>query len=66
MPGYPDGFAFTLDTPSYDPHPAVAEFMQSELAKIGVTVEINTDHRRRVVHEGVPGPRLRRRRCRST
>jgi peptide/nickel transport system substrate-binding protein len=40
--GYPDGFSFTLDTPSYDPHPAVAEFLQSELAKVGITVEINT------------------------
>ncbi|MGW8482822.1 ABC transporter substrate-binding protein [Microbacterium sp. NPDC055903] len=40
--GYPDGFSFTLDTPSYDPHPAVAEFLQSQLAEIGVTVEINT------------------------
>ncbi|MET0352922.1 MAG: ABC transporter substrate-binding protein, partial [Plantibacter flavus] len=25
-----------------DPHPAVAEFLQSELAKVGITVEINT------------------------
>ncbi|MBA8817619.1 peptide/nickel transport system substrate-binding protein [Microbacterium halimionae] len=40
--GYADGFTFTLDTPSYDPHPAVAEFVQSELAEIGITVEINT------------------------
>lgn len=40
--GYADGFAFTLDTPSYDPHPVVAEFVQSELAKVGVTVTINT------------------------
>jgi len=40
--GQPDGFEFTLDTPSYDPHPAVAEFVKSELAKIGVTVNINT------------------------
>lgn len=40
--GYADGFTFTLDTPSYDPHPAVAEFLQSELAKVGITVEINT------------------------
>jgi len=40
--GQPDGFEFTLDTPSYDPHPAVAEFVKSELAKIGVTVTINT------------------------
>ncbi len=40
--GLPDGFEFTLDTPSYDPHPAVAEFLQSELAKVGITVNINT------------------------
>ncbi len=39
--GYPDGFEFTLDTPTYDPHPLVAEFIKSELAKIGVTVNIN-------------------------
>ncbi|RJO74121.1 ABC transporter substrate-binding protein [Nocardia panacis] len=38
--GLPNGFAFTLDTPTYDPHPAVAEFVKSELAKIGVTVNI--------------------------
>ncbi|MDR2509803.1 MAG: ABC transporter substrate-binding protein [Spirochaetaceae bacterium] len=40
--GYPDGFAFTLETPAYDPHPAVAEFIQSELAKVGITVSINS------------------------
>lgn len=40
--GFADGFTFTLDTPSYDPHPAVAEFLQSDLAKVGITVEINT------------------------
>ncbi|MDQ0646011.1 peptide/nickel transport system substrate-binding protein [Microbacterium natoriense] len=40
--GYPDGFEFTLDTPSYDPHPAVAEFLQSQLAEVGITVNINT------------------------
>ncbi|WP_285036161.1 ABC transporter substrate-binding protein [Plantibacter sp. ME-Dv--P-095] len=40
--GLADGFTFTLDTPSYDPHPAVAEFLQSELAKVGITVKINT------------------------
>jgi peptide/nickel transport system substrate-binding protein len=39
--GFPDGFTFTLDTPTYDPHPVVAEFVQSELAKVGITVEIN-------------------------
>jgi peptide/nickel transport system substrate-binding protein len=40
--GFPNGFAFTLDTPSYDPHPTAATFIKSELAKIGVTVTINT------------------------
>ena len=39
--GYPDGFTFTLDTPDYDPHPIVAQFIQSELAKVGVKVNIN-------------------------
>jgi len=39
--GYADGFEFTLDTPDYDPHPIVAQFLQAELAKIGVTVNIN-------------------------
>jgi peptide/nickel transport system substrate-binding protein len=39
--GYPDGFSFTLDTPDYDPHPIVAQFIQSELAKVGVKVNIN-------------------------
>ncbi|WP_213012192.1 ABC transporter substrate-binding protein [Paractinoplanes toevensis] len=36
------GLSFTLDTPSYDPHPTVATFIKSELAKVGVTVTINT------------------------
>lgn len=40
--GYPNGFSFTLDTPTYDPHPAVAEFLKSELAKVGITVTINS------------------------
>jgi peptide/nickel transport system substrate-binding protein len=40
--GLPNGFAFTLDTPTYDPHPAVAEFLKSELAKVGITVNINS------------------------
>jgi len=40
--GLPNGFTFTLDTPNYDPHPAAAEFIKSELAKVGVTVTINT------------------------
>ncbi|GMO47383.1 MAG: ABC transporter substrate-binding protein [Termitinemataceae bacterium] len=39
--GYADGFTFTLDTPTYDPHPIVAQFIQSELAKVGITVNIN-------------------------
>lgn len=39
--GYGDGFSFTLDTPNYDPHPLVAQFVKNELAKIGVTVDIN-------------------------
>src|SRR5690606_11104787 len=39
--GYADGFTFKLDTPDYDPHPIVAEFIKSELAKVGITVEIN-------------------------
>ncbi len=38
--GLSGGFSFTLDTPSYDPHPVVAEFVKSELAKVGVTVNI--------------------------
>ncbi|HHY50082.1 MAG TPA: ABC transporter substrate-binding protein, partial [Alphaproteobacteria bacterium] len=39
--GYADGFSFTLDTPDYDPHPIVAQFIQGELAKVGITVNIN-------------------------
>ncbi|WP_312807445.1 ABC transporter substrate-binding protein [Agrobacterium cavarae] len=39
--GYPDGFTFTIDTPNYDPHPIAAQFLQTELAKIGVKVNIN-------------------------
>ncbi|WP_152044763.1 ABC transporter substrate-binding protein [Aureimonas psammosilenae] len=39
--GYKDGFEFTLDTPDYDPHPVVAQFLQAELAKVGVKVKIN-------------------------
>ena len=39
--GYPDGFEFTLDTPDYDPHPIVAQFLQGEYAKIGVKMNIN-------------------------
>ncbi|MDP9841712.1 ABC transporter substrate-binding protein [Streptosporangium lutulentum] len=40
--GYPEGFTFTLDTPNYDPHPTIATFVKSELAKVGITVDINT------------------------
>ncbi|MDT0234786.1 ABC transporter substrate-binding protein [Curtobacterium sp. BRB10] len=40
--GKADGFTFTLDTPTYDPHPAVAQYLQSALQKVGVTVEINS------------------------
>ncbi|MFI7027434.1 ABC transporter substrate-binding protein [Microbispora rosea] len=39
--GYGSGFSFTLDTPNYDPHPTVATFVKSELAKVGITVNIN-------------------------
>lgn len=39
--GYPDGFEFTIDTPESGVHSTVAEFLQTELAKVGVTVDIN-------------------------
>ncbi|WP_206305258.1 ABC transporter substrate-binding protein [Actinacidiphila soli] len=39
--GYAKGFRFTLDTPNYDPHPTAAAFIKSELAKVGITVDIN-------------------------
>ncbi|WP_429130142.1 ABC transporter substrate-binding protein [Ensifer sp. 4252] len=39
--GFADGISFKLDTPNYDPHPIVAQFLQSELAKVGIKVEIN-------------------------
>lgn len=39
--GYADGFTFTLDTPDSGVHSTVAEFVKSELAKVGITVEIN-------------------------
>jgi peptide/nickel transport system substrate-binding protein len=39
--GFPKGLTFTLDTPNYDPHPAAAQFIKADLAKIGVTVNIN-------------------------
>lgn len=40
--GYAKGFAFSLDTPNYDPHPTAATFIKSQLAKVGITVTINT------------------------
>ena len=40
--GYPKGFTFRLDTPTYEPHPAAAAFIKSELAKVGITVQINS------------------------
>ncbi|MGW3956954.1 ABC transporter substrate-binding protein [Streptomyces sp. NPDC004752] len=40
--GHAKGFTFTLDTPNYDPHPTAATFIKSELAKVGITVTINT------------------------
>ncbi|MCQ4213810.1 ABC transporter substrate-binding protein [Streptomyces longispororuber] len=40
--GYAKGFEFTLDTPNYDPHPTAATFIKSQLAKVGITVKINT------------------------
>jgi len=39
--GYADGFTFTVDTPESGVHGTVAEFVKSELAKVGITVEIN-------------------------
>lgn len=39
--GHADGFAFTIDTPNYDPHPITAEFLRAAYAEIGVTVTIN-------------------------
>ncbi|MCP2637731.1 ABC transporter substrate-binding protein [Microbacterium sp. I2] len=39
--GYADGFTFSLDTPDSGVHSTVAEFVKSELAKVGITVEIN-------------------------
>lgn len=39
--GYADGFSFTIDTPESGVHSTVAEFLQTELAKVGITVEIN-------------------------
>ncbi|WP_309065707.1 ABC transporter substrate-binding protein [Microbacterium sp.] len=39
--GLADGFTFTIDTPETDVHPTVAEFVKSELAKVGITADIN-------------------------
>jgi len=38
--GYADGFSFTIDTPDSGVQSTVAEFLKSELAKVGVTVDI--------------------------
>lgn len=38
--GHPDGFGFTLQTPSYDPHPTAATFIASQLAAVGIKVKI--------------------------
>lgn len=40
--GYPKGFTFRLDTPTYDPHPAAAAFIKAQLALVGITVNINS------------------------
>ncbi|MGV9315520.1 ABC transporter substrate-binding protein [Streptomyces sp. NPDC003691] len=40
--GYADGFTFTLQTPSYDPHPTAATFIAAQLADVGIKVKINT------------------------
>ncbi|MET2010066.1 ABC transporter substrate-binding protein [Microbacterium chocolatum] len=39
--GYADGFSFTIDTPDSGVHSTVAEFVKTELAKVGITVDIN-------------------------
>ena len=39
--GQGDGFTFTLDTPESGVHSIVAEFVATELAKVGITVDIN-------------------------
>ncbi len=39
--GYADGFTFTIDTPESGVQSTVAEFLKTELAKVGVTAEIN-------------------------
>lgn len=39
--GYAQGFTFQLETPNYSPHPTAAAFIKSELAKVGITVNIN-------------------------
>ncbi|MFE0427285.1 ABC transporter substrate-binding protein [Streptomyces sp. NPDC058953] len=40
--GHPDGFTFTLQTPSYDPHPTAATFIAAQLADVGIKVKIDT------------------------
>lgn len=39
--GQSAGFEFTIDTPESGVHSTVAEFVRSELAKVGITVNIN-------------------------
>jgi peptide/nickel transport system substrate-binding protein len=39
--GLSDGFSFTLDTPDSGVQSTVAEFLKGELAKVGITVQIN-------------------------
>ncbi len=38
--GYADGFTFSIKTPDSGVHSTVAEFVKSELAKVGITVDI--------------------------
>ena len=56
--GYPDGFEFTLDTPDYDPHPIVAQFLQAELRQGRRQGEHQHHHRQRVVHQDLQEPRF--------
>jgi len=39
--GLADGFTFTIDTPDSGVHSTVAEFLASELSKVGITAKIN-------------------------
>lgn len=39
--GHADGFAFTLDTPNYDPHPTAATFLKDEpVSALDVTTRV--------------------------